>query len=302
VIAELREVAAEPFGDAGGYAGDAPHAFRLITYRTKEVYCSQGHDLPSLAAKRPYNPALLHADAMARLGLQSGDRVEIESPHGRVEAIVHASDDVAPDVVALAFGWGDPLDPRGVEAKGCNVQRLIRADEAYDAVTGLARQSAIPVNGAVETQSSGDSRVVGLRSSDGREAPLQVAVQPPSTSTTWPVANSQVARKSAASATSSGFPGRPSGVAAIERFTNAMAFSPSRFTLMSVPTMKPGESTLTRMPRGPRSTARLRPMAFTAPHSAAPPAYSGTWARSAMPEQSRITEPSGIFGTAWWTA
>jgi hypothetical protein len=26
------------------------------------------------------------------------------------------------------------------------VQRLIRADEAYDAVTGLARQSAIPVN------------------------------------------------------------------------------------------------------------------------------------------------------------
>jgi anaerobic selenocysteine-containing dehydrogenase len=146
VIAELREVAAEPFGDAGGYAGDAPHAFRLITYRTKEVYCSQGHDLPSLAAKRPYNPALLHADAMARLGLQSGDRVEIESPHGRVEAIVHASDDVAPDVVALAFGWGDPLDPRGVEAKGCNVQRLIRADEAYDAVTGLARQSAIPVN------------------------------------------------------------------------------------------------------------------------------------------------------------
>jgi hypothetical protein len=38
------------------------------------------------------------------------------------------------------------MDPRGVEAKGCNVQRLIRADEAYDAVTGLARQSAIPVN------------------------------------------------------------------------------------------------------------------------------------------------------------
>jgi anaerobic selenocysteine-containing dehydrogenase len=86
---------------------------------------------------------------MARLGLDPGDRIAIESSHGRVEAIVHSSDQVAADVVALAFGWGDPMDPRGVEAKGCNVQRLIRADEAYDAVTGLARQSAIPVDVSV---------------------------------------------------------------------------------------------------------------------------------------------------------
>ena len=83
---------------------------------------------------------------MLRMGLKDGDRVAIESPHGRVEAITESSDDVAADVVALAFGWGDPLDPRDVAEKGCNVQRLIRADEAYDPVTGLARQSASPVN------------------------------------------------------------------------------------------------------------------------------------------------------------
>lgn len=152
VITELREVFGERFTEHGGYVGDSEYAFRLITYRTKEVYCSQGQNLPSLAHKLPYNPALMNPAAMKQLGLSHGDRVVVESPHGRVEAIAEPSNDVAEDVVALAFGWGDPLDPRDVGEKGCNVQRLIRADENYDPVTGLARQSAIPVNVSLTTR------------------------------------------------------------------------------------------------------------------------------------------------------
>jgi anaerobic selenocysteine-containing dehydrogenase len=112
----------------------------------KEVYCTQGHQLPSLRKKRPYNPTLMHPDAMARMGVRDGDRVAITSDHGRVEGIVEATRDVRPDVVALAFGWGDPTDPRDVREKGSNVQRLIPADRRFDPVTGLALQSAIPVN------------------------------------------------------------------------------------------------------------------------------------------------------------
>jgi anaerobic selenocysteine-containing dehydrogenase len=83
---------------------------------------------------------------MEKLGLSDGDRVTVDSGYGRVEAIVEASKDVADDVVALAFGWGDPGDPRDVAEKGTNVQRLIPDDVRFDPITGLAQQSAVPVN------------------------------------------------------------------------------------------------------------------------------------------------------------
>ena len=38
------------------------------------------------------------------------------------------------------------IDPRPAREKGSNVQRLIPDGELYDPVTGLARQSALPVN------------------------------------------------------------------------------------------------------------------------------------------------------------
>ncbi len=146
VIAELREVREEPVIHGGGYETGEDRAFRLITYRMGEVYCSQGQNLPSLRAKRPFNPLLMNPEAMESLGVKDGDRVVLESGSGSVEAIVEGTDDLAVDVVALAFGWGDPSDDRDVREKGCNVQRLIPDDYRYDPVTGLALQTAIPVN------------------------------------------------------------------------------------------------------------------------------------------------------------
>ena len=146
VIAELREVRSEPLIEGGGYDIDQKASFRLITYRMKEVYCTQGQDLPSLRSKRPFNPVLMNPQAMESLGLRDGDRVKLHSGFGDVVGIVEASNDIALGVVALAFGWGDPSDPRDVCEKGCNVQRLIPDDQRYDPITGLALQTAIPVN------------------------------------------------------------------------------------------------------------------------------------------------------------
>jgi anaerobic selenocysteine-containing dehydrogenase len=135
VIAELRAVRAEPVIAGGGYDAGDSFEFRLITYRTPEVYCTQGQNLPSLARKRPYNPVLLHPTAMQRLGLSDGDRVLLDSGYGTVEGLAEGSEALRQDVVACAFGW-----------QGTNVQRLIPDDELHDPVSGLARQSALPVN------------------------------------------------------------------------------------------------------------------------------------------------------------
>lgn len=140
VIAELAEVLSEPVTGHGGYDVHTEFAFRMITYRMKEVYCSQGQNIPSLRSRRRYNPLLMHPDAMAEIGAEAGDRVKVRSGYGEVEAIVEPSDDLAPGTVALAFGWGGPDDD------GVNVQHLIPDDELYDTVTGLALQSAVPVD------------------------------------------------------------------------------------------------------------------------------------------------------------
>lgn len=152
-LAELAEMRAEELPGGGGYEPTEHFQFRMITYRMREVFCSQGQNLPSVAAKRPYNPVVMHPDAMHRLGLSDGDRVTVDSGFGRVVGIVEGSADIGLDTVALAFGWGSRSD------QGANVQNLIPDDVRFDPDTGMAQQSAVPVNVipmAAEQESEGD--------------------------------------------------------------------------------------------------------------------------------------------------
>ena len=87
-----------------------------------------------------------HSEAMAERGLVEGDRVVVDSGFGQVEAIVEASDTVGKPTLALAFGWGDPTGAADIREVGSCVQRLIPDDVRFDEVTGLAQQSAVPVN------------------------------------------------------------------------------------------------------------------------------------------------------------
>ncbi len=146
VVAELAAVRAEPTPTGGAYTTEDQFAFRMITYRMPEVYCTQGQNMPSLRKKRRFNPVLMSHASMQSLGLSNGDLVMVESGHGRVEGIVEGTDDLLPGVIGLAFGWGDPLGPADVRERGTNVQRLIPQAENFDPVTGLAQQSAVPVN------------------------------------------------------------------------------------------------------------------------------------------------------------
>jgi len=146
VIAELAQVLDEPVRAGGEYRDGEKFDFRMITYRMNDVYCTQGQNLPSLTKKRSYNPVLMNPASMQAIGVETGDLVVVESGHGKIEAVVEASNDVGPSTIALAHGWGDPCDERGVREKGANVQVLIVDHEGFDPVTGLAQQSAVPVN------------------------------------------------------------------------------------------------------------------------------------------------------------
>jgi anaerobic selenocysteine-containing dehydrogenase len=146
VISELAEVYAEQVFDNGSYSSEQQFDFRLITYRMREAYCTTGQNLPSLRKNRKYNPALMAKEDMLKLNIKDGEEVSLSSAHGRIQAIAEVSDDLGSGTIALAHGWGDPLDPRPLREKGSNVQVLIPRDIDYDKITGLAQQSAIAVN------------------------------------------------------------------------------------------------------------------------------------------------------------
>ena len=108
---------------------------------------SSGTYLTKLNGGKPYNPAYMHPDALETLGLQSGDLVTVTSPHDYIPGVAEADDTLRRDVVSMhhAFG-GLPSEDDEVRERGSNVGRLVPTAIEYDPITGLPRQSNIPVN------------------------------------------------------------------------------------------------------------------------------------------------------------
>lgn len=148
IAEELQAVYDEPISLAGGYgAGGAEFTHRLISRRLRHVYNSSGRDLPASRAKGTTNPAFMNASDLARLGLKSGDLVEISSDHGAILGVAQATDELQSGVISMAHSWGDAPEYDGaVREIGSPTNRLVNNAADYDPITGMARQSAIPVN------------------------------------------------------------------------------------------------------------------------------------------------------------
>jgi anaerobic selenocysteine-containing dehydrogenase len=119
---------------------------RLVSRRMMNVYNSTGDHLSRLRRRWPYNPAFMHPDDLARLGARPGDVVRIESAHDFIYAVVEATTDVKPGVVSVAHAHGDvPERDAAVRRIGGNTGRLVSTSHDFEPVSGMARQSAIPV-------------------------------------------------------------------------------------------------------------------------------------------------------------
>ncbi len=147
LVAELRQVRAEPVVEGAGYRPGERFSHRLISRRLREVCNSTGQDFPTLRARRPFNPAFMNPEDLAELGVTSGELVEIESSHGRIVAVAEAADDVLSGTISIAHSWGDlpELDVSPRERGSCTSLLIDNASE-YDPISGIPRMSAIPVN------------------------------------------------------------------------------------------------------------------------------------------------------------
>jgi anaerobic selenocysteine-containing dehydrogenase len=158
LLGQLDALRARDGVEAHRPTADAP--FLLIGRRENRVINSTGRNLPGLMRGRAYNPAFLHPDDLAALGLTPGDVVEIRSAHGRVVGIVELDRDLRRGVVAMSHGFGrNPGEPEDPLLDGANTNRLFRTDVDYDPVTGMPRMGALPVSVAA-LQSLNAARVL----------------------------------------------------------------------------------------------------------------------------------------------
>jgi anaerobic selenocysteine-containing dehydrogenase len=120
---------------------------RLISRRLRHVYNSSGHDVEAQRQKGTTNKAYLNPGDLEELGIESGAIVEIASEHSEILGVAAAAPDVPPGVISMAHAWGDPsTDPKEVREIGSSTNRLIDDASDFDPISGMARQSAVPVN------------------------------------------------------------------------------------------------------------------------------------------------------------
>jgi len=132
------------------YADDAAtregFEFKLISRRSKTRFNSIGHPLKKLQEKTTTNPAYIHPDDIAQLGLEEGGIVEITSPHATIHGVVKASDRVRRGLVSMAHAYGDAdASKEDVRERGSSTNRLTSEVVDFDPITGQSLQSAIPV-------------------------------------------------------------------------------------------------------------------------------------------------------------
>ena len=104
--------------------------FLLIPRRENRMINTFGRTVPGLMGNRRYNPAFLHPEDMAELGLDSGDLVQIESDFAAVIGVAESDDDLRRGVVSMSHGFGanpvgSPRTQRRTEPTpiGCLTQR-----------------------------------------------------------------------------------------------------------------------------------------------------------------------------------
>ena len=120
--------------------------FKLISRRSKTRFNSSGHPLKKLQDKTTTNPAYIHPEDIAALGLEEDGIVEITSPHATIHGVVKASDKVRRGLVSMAHAYGDADTSRDdVRERGSSTNKLTSDEVDFDPITGQALQSAIPV-------------------------------------------------------------------------------------------------------------------------------------------------------------
>jgi anaerobic selenocysteine-containing dehydrogenase len=86
----------------------AQYPLVLTSSKNPFFFHASHRNIPSLRKLSPEPVVELHPDVAAKLGLDEGDRVCIETPGGKIRQTLRLNADLDPRVVIAAFGWWFP--------------------------------------------------------------------------------------------------------------------------------------------------------------------------------------------------
>ena len=124
---------------------DSGYPFRLICRRNNHTYNTSAN-IEATNRGVYYNPAFMHPDDLAELGITSGSVVRIRSSLAAIDAITEADPSLRRGVVSMAFGYGTHSpETDDVRHRGSSPNRLVPLDVVFDPYTGQPRMSSLPV-------------------------------------------------------------------------------------------------------------------------------------------------------------
>jgi anaerobic selenocysteine-containing dehydrogenase len=141
VVEQIRAIRAERFSQSGDYHGGQRFTHRLVSRRMMEIYNSTGDHLPGLQRRYAYSPAFLNPLDLEAIGAHPGDVLRIDSDHDFIYGVAEASLDVPVGVISMAHARGGVGD---LDAGG-STNRLVSTERDFEPLSGIPRQSAIPV-------------------------------------------------------------------------------------------------------------------------------------------------------------
>ena len=141
VAAELADFLASSWGRDARPAEGFSHL--MISRRMNRVMNTLGNNLQATLRHDPGNPAYLHPDELAGLGVTPGDRLEIASAHGRIVAVAQADKDLRKGVVSISHCWGGLPGESG--GAGANTNLLIATDSDVQPINAMPLMSSLPV-------------------------------------------------------------------------------------------------------------------------------------------------------------
>ena len=131
---------------AAAVGADSEWPFRLISRRQINVLNSTGRDIPGQNHGKTYNPAYMHPEDIAALGLHSGDPINLRSSRASIPAVVEADPNLRRGLVSMSHSWGGAPDTDDqFRQVGACTGRLVSDNQDYEKYTAMPRLSNIPV-------------------------------------------------------------------------------------------------------------------------------------------------------------
>jgi anaerobic selenocysteine-containing dehydrogenase len=124
---------------------------------TSDAYCHGWlRNIPYLREMQPYPWLHLHPDTAKARGIEDGDWVIVESPHGRISLQAQYTPGIRPDTVMSLHGWWQGCEELGLEGfslveGGANVNLMYSTDpaDAFDPlVTAMPKQTLVQIRKA----------------------------------------------------------------------------------------------------------------------------------------------------------